>query len=139
MDQKLEEQRAWREAIEWKRELKRREKLRVGDQIDLDVHYLYAYDGTITAEPLDTPTISTTEAVWNELSLAYENERPVPGRILNPVNKGFAVGIAGIVAFLPESFAPPKRVMQVGVLQWFQIVSIDRETSNILVRCAKFS
>jgi len=107
--------------------------------VDLDVQYLYAYDGSITVEPLDTPSLSTTEAVWRELQQAFQQDRPVPGRILNPVNKGFAVGIAGIVAFLPESFTTPRRVGQVGVLQWFKIVSLDMESNNLLVRCAKFS
>lgn len=139
VDRKLAEQRATRDALEHKRALKRKEKLRVGDHVDLDVHYFSAYDGTITVEPLDTPSLSTTEAVWNELQSASDTERPVPGRILNKVNKGYAVGIAGIVAFLPESFALDRRVSQVGVLQWFQIISLERETNNILVRCAKVS
>jgi len=139
VDRKLAEQRATRDALEHKRALKRKEKLRVGDHVDLDVHYFSAYDSTITVEPLDTPSLSTTEAVWNELQSAADNERPVPGRILNKVNKGYAVGIAGIVAFLPESFALDRRVSQVGVLQWFQIISLERETNNILVRCAKVS
>mmetsp|Transcript_3946 Transcript_3946/g.11455 ORF Transcript_3946/g.11455 Transcript_3946/m.11455 type:complete len:235 (+) Transcript_3946:480-1184(+) len=135
----LAEQRASRDAVEQKRAEKRKEKLRVGDHIDLDLHYFSAYDGTITVEPLDTPSMSTTEAVWNELQNAADSNRPIPGRILNQVNKGYAVGIAGVVAFLPESFAVEKRVGQVGVLQWFQIISLERETNNILVRCAKFS
>lgn len=130
----LAEQRASRDAMELKRDLKRREKLRVGDHIDLDVQYFSAYDGTITVEPLDTPSISTAEAVWNELQNAADNDRPIPGRILNQVNKGYAVGIVGIVAFLPESFAVEKRVGQVGVLQWFQVISLERESNNVLVR-----
>ena len=139
VDERLAEQREWREQVEYRIALKRKEKLRVGDHIDFDVHYFYAYDGSITAEPRDTPSISTKDAVWKELQTAFETKRPVPGRILNPVNKGYAVGIAGIVAFLPESFAPSRRVGQTGVLQWFEIVNLGAKSNNVLVRCAKFS
>lgn len=41
--------------------------------------------------------------VWRELSQFYKNNQPVKGRILNKMEgrRGWAVGIAGIVAHLP--------------------------------------
>jgi len=41
--------------------------------------------------------------VWRELSQLYKNNQPVRGRILNKMEgrRGWAVGIAGLVAHLP--------------------------------------
>ena len=39
--------------------------------------------------------------VWEELKRHLHNRTPVMGRILNPLNGGYAVGIAGRVCFCP--------------------------------------
>ena len=41
------------------------------------------------------------ELVLQELKKALVERTTVMGRILNPVNKGYAVGIGGLVCFLP--------------------------------------
>lgn len=41
------------------------------------------------------------QAVMDRLQLAQDTDTPVMGRILNTVNRGYAVGIAGVVCFCP--------------------------------------
>ena len=41
------------------------------------------------------------DAVLEEMQRAQESNASVMGRILNPVNRGYAVGVAGLVCFLP--------------------------------------
>ena len=42
-----------------------------------------------------------TEVILGRLRQAMVTRTPVMGRILNAVNRGYAVGIAGLVCFLP--------------------------------------
>lgn len=42
-----------------------------------------------------------TDVILARLRRAMEAETPVMGRILNAVNRGYAVGVAGLVCFLP--------------------------------------
>ncbi len=46
--------------------------------------------------------------VMARLDRAHKGGTPVQGRVLNPVNAGFAVGVAGIVCFLPERHTVPE-------------------------------
>lgn len=42
-----------------------------------------------------------TDVILARLRRAMESKTPVMGRILNAVNRGYSVGIAGLVCFLP--------------------------------------
>lgn len=71
-------------------------------------------------------------ATWNELKLAYERNVNVMGRVLNNVNTGYAVGLAGHVAFLPKTRAN-KAKLRAGKLLPFQILRFNDATRNIVV------
>ena len=51
---------------------------------------------------------------------------PVLGRILNPVTRGYSVGIGGIVAFLPMSQCLVRTAQRIGVLQPFVVSQVKR-------------
>lgn len=53
------------------------------------------------------------------------------GRILNPTSGGYAVGIAGYVAFLERRQATLQQTQRIGVLQDFYIHSMDRRRKRI--------
>lgn len=55
------------------------------------------------------------------------------GRILNSVNKGYCVGIAGLTAFLPYSLCTLLTASKVGVLQPFIIQRLNPETLSVVV------
>ena len=56
-----------------------------------------------------------------------ESQTPVMGRILNPVTRGYAVGLGGVVGFCPMSQCLFRTAQRVGVLQPFLVASV-RET-----------
>ena len=49
------------------------------------------------------------------------------GRILNSVSRGYAVGLGGIVAFLPMSQCLVRTAQRIGVLQPFRVSQVKRE------------
>ena len=49
---------------------------------------------------------------------------PSAGRILNQVWHGYAVGVAGIIAFLPAKQCSPPTARRVGQLQKFRILEV---------------
>ena len=48
------------------------------------------------------------------------------GRILNPVSRGYAVGLGGVVGFLPMSQCLVRTAQRVGVLQPFIVSDVGR-------------
>ena len=58
---------------------------------------------------------------------------PVMGRVLNPVNGGYSVGLAGIVAFCPISQLDFLTVTKIGVLQPFHVVSMNEAKRNVVL------
>jgi len=77
-------------------------------------------------------SLDLTNAVWSELYLSWQKKQRVYGRILNTVNGGFSVGVAGYIAFLPKSRLY-NRSYQVGRLIPFQILNINLQTKNIVL------
>ncbi len=49
------------------------------------------------------------------------------GRILNPVSRGYAVGIGGVVGFLPMSQCLVRTAQRIGVLQPFMVSEVTRK------------
>lgn len=68
--------------------------------------------------------------VFEELKIAHHLGLQVDGRVLNKVVGGYAVGIAGMVAFLPNSRAAPSTVRRVGALNKFTVYRISGSPWN---------
>eukprot|EP00210_Caulerpa_lentillifera_P006586 g6291.t1 len=96
-------------------------------------------------EELDTPYgelfVSTQrmradirrQLVWEELKRAFHEGRLVTGRTLNPCNAGYAIGIAGFVAFCPLARISSTVERKIGVLQPFVIVKISDTVAEDLI------
>ncbi len=56
--------------------------------------------------------------------------------MLNAVNGGYAVGIAGMVGFLPSGRTRSKTVSSLGTLQQFEIIALTEATRNVVVGAA---
>uniref|UniRef100_UPI0030FE75CE ribosomal protein S1 n=1 Tax=Cyathodium cavernarum TaxID=351593 RepID=UPI0030FE75CE len=72
--------------------------------------------------------------VWIELTKIWRSEQNlVKGFILNSVKGGYAVAIAGYIAFLPKSLLKSRKVFY---SQWriFSILSMKAKISNIVVK-----
>lgn len=71
--------------------------------------------------------------IWEELSAAHAHERTVKGRLLNAMFSGYAVGIAGIVAYLPGAQAGKLAPRNIGALQEFYITELKPETRTVVL------
>lgn len=57
----------------------------------------------------------------------------VAGRILNSVYRGYAVGVAGTVAFLPARQCSRPTSRRLGQLQKFRILEVERASARIIL------
>ena len=84
--------------------------------------------------PKSINKVSRRKLVWSELINKWRgfNNR-VKGFILNPVNGGYAVAIAGYIAFLPRSLRIGRTVF---TNQWrlFSILNMNARLRNIVVK-----
>lgn len=86
-----------------------------------------------------------TSLTWSMLEQAYRRKKPFKGRILNPINGGFAVAVGTVVGFLPNSHVSPflrgpsskqwlaRTQNIVGEAVWLQVITMDREENNLVV------
>jgi len=74
---------------------------RVGDAVEARITWMNNPTGTLDLEVSGLAKRKSRERVWRELVMARDAGKTVRGRILNPVNGGYAIGIAGLIAFCP--------------------------------------
>ena len=94
-----------------------------------------------TETPFGDPAVSIDlpkgpdryEQIFEELKRAYDNAEQVMGRILNSMNGGYAVGVAGLVGFCPFRLCTLQTASRVGVLQPFIIHRFRREPFNMVL------
>ena len=68
---------------------------------------------------------TTPDKLLQHLQHNFDRELPISGRILNSVPGGYAVGVAGFVAFCPFTSCSIYTASSVGVLQPFLIQHLD--------------
>lgn len=73
------------------------------------------------------------QAVLDEVQRAYNKKQPVMGRILNTLNGGYAIGIAGVVGFCPFKLCTLQTASRVGLLQPFLVNSFRQEPFNLIL------
>lgn len=94
-----------------------------------------------TETPFGDPAVSIDmpkgsdryEPVLEELKRAHDNAEQVMGRILNTMNGGYAVGVAGLVGFCPFRLCTLQTASRVGVLQPFIVHRFRREPFNMIL------
>lgn len=95
-----------------------------------------------TETPFGDPAVSIDmpkgpdryEQTLEELQRAYDSGEQIMGRILNSVNGGYAVGVAGLVAFCPFRMCTLQTASHLGVLQPFIINSFRQEPFNMILQ-----
>jgi len=55
--------------------------------------------------------------IWAEIEAHRDNHTTLKGRVLNPMNSGYSVGVGGVVGFLPFSLCSLLTASKVGLLQ----------------------
>lgn len=78
------------------------ENVAVGDVVEARVTWMNNPLRELDLEVKGLAASKRKERAWRELLEARDNGKSVKGRILNAVNGGYAVGIAGLIAFLPS-------------------------------------
>ena len=107
-----------------------------GDVLELQVHELEGPDGEMVAVPVEIGSRGRRVLVWEAIRAAFESRKKIPGRILNAVAGGYAVGIGGFVAFMPESRAPQtlrSLRSRLGKLLEFNVLGLNEENQNVVV------
>ena len=97
-----------------------------------------------TETPFGDPAVSVDmpkgpgrmEKALDELRGAYEKKQQVMGRILNPLNGGYAIGVAGLVGFCPFRLCTLPTASRVGTLQPFYVSRFRREPFNMILEDA---
>lgn len=89
----------------------------------------------VCSPPRREAQMSRRKFVWAELTKLWHSKKKnrVSGFILNSVNGGFAVAIAGYIAFLPKSLCLNRRSF-IGQWRQFSILSMNPKIANIVVK-----
>jgi small subunit ribosomal protein S1 len=106
---------------------------RVGDIIDVFVERLEDKNG----EACLSIEKARREAAWINMETAHTAGTLINGIIFGRVKGGFAVDLAGVIAFLPGSQVDIRPVKDISPLlniaQPFKILKMDKQRSNIVV------
>ena len=97
------------------------EDFRIGDVLQFTVQELETPYGDMQLAVERPVEKDKYLRVWEELRQAMLANTPVMGRVLNAVNSGFAIGVAGFVCFCPISQMEFLTATKIGVLQPFQV------------------
>jgi small subunit ribosomal protein S1 len=119
---------------EFKLELNRPDP-QVGDKVEIYIDKLEGINGrTILSRAK-----AIRERAWQELDKNFNENKFVNGTIFSRVKGGFAVDLAGVVAFLPGSQVDLRPIdsnainVLIGMSQPFKILKMDDKLGNIVV------
>jgi len=90
----------------------------------------------VCSSPKSSLRITKRTLIWTELNKCRcesHKKNRINGFILNPVNGGFAVAVAGYIAFLPRSLCFNKKVF-IGQWRQFSIISMNSKLANIVLK-----
>jgi small subunit ribosomal protein S1 len=107
--------------------------LKVGDLVDV---YIERYEDRLGDVQISHEK-ARQESIWQKLVEAFEEKRPVEGKIMSHVKGGLVVDLGGANAFLPGSQVDIRPIKDLGTLigltQTFLILKIDGLRSNIVI------
>ncbi|MDZ5761151.1 30S ribosomal protein S1 [Lyticum sinuosum] len=110
-----------------------KDKIKIGDVIDVYVDKLEGRDGCIVL----SRERAVKEKIWLYFENAHTNNETVDGIIIGRVKGGFAVDLGGLVSFLPGSQVDIRPIKDIsalgGIIQSFKILKMDKTHGNIVV------
>ena len=116
--------------------LKEEQLPEVGDQMRLYVRYIQNPMGEMELSNSERERVEREDGVWREIKEHHRKGTHVKGRVLNPVNGGYAVGIAGLVCFLPNQCVRPyegSNEPPAGELLSFKILGLTEDIKNVIL------
>lgn len=108
----------------------------VGDEMRLYVRYIQNPMGEMELSNSERERVEREDGVWREIREHHRRGTHVKGRVLNPVNGGYAVGIAGLVCFLPNQCVRPHEGSNeppAGELLPFKILGLTEDIKNVIL------
>lgn len=113
--------------------------IRPGDNVKLRLDTVFSPYGDMFLEAGKEDPELRKRRIIDELKRHRTQQQPVMGRVLNGCDGGFAVGVAGVVAFLPYNKAAMETVNKVGILQPFYVDRLEPERGRIVLSDPKAS
>ena len=102
----------------------------------LYVRYIQNPMGEMELSNSERERVEREDGVWREIKEHHRKGTHVKGRVLNPVNGGYAVGIAGLVCFLPNQCVRPyegSNEPPAGELLSFKILGLTEDIKNVIL------
>lgn len=109
------------------------DEVQMGDAVDVLLESLEDEEGVVVLSKKKADFLR----VWEKIKDAFDNNRPVPGRIKRKIKGGVTVDLMGVDAFLPGSQIALRRVPNVDDLLGdeydFKILKLNKRRRNIVV------
>lgn len=113
-------------------------KLKIGNSIQFMIEQLETHDGEIVLNYEKAQKEIKEKNIWN---IIKKNREHINGIVLNHVDGGYSVGLAGIVAFLPKDQVLPLKYKRknkspfVGSVKTFYVLNANssRSRKNIIL------
>lgn len=109
-------------------------EVRVGDTVQVYLEHEETPEGDMLVSGQQAAVRRRVRAVWRELQERLHDGKPIKGRILNAVAGGYAVGIAGLVCFLPNSMVTRGTARRIGELQQFKVAQMTASRNNVVLQ-----
>ncbi|PRW60439.1 30S ribosomal S1 isoform A [Chlorella sorokiniana] len=108
-------------------------ELREGDVVQVFLESAGTPEGDFLVSGVQAAVQRRMAAVWNELEEKQARGELVKGRILNAVWGGYAVGVAGLVGFVPAKQCARPTARRIGQLQKFRILEVNRSRPSLVL------
>ena len=109
------------------------DEVQMGDSVDVLLESLEDEEGVVVLSKKKADFLR----VWEKIKDAFDNDRPVEGRIKRKIKGGVTVDLMGVDAFLPGSQIALRRVPNVDDLLGdeydFKILKLNKRRRNIVV------
>lgn len=109
------------------------DEVEMGDSVDVLLESLEDEEGVVVLSKKKADFLR----VWEKIKDAFDNDRPVQGRIKRKIKGGVTVDLMGVDAFLPGSQIALRRVPNVDDLLGdeydFKILKLNKRRRNIVV------
>ena len=104
-----------------------------GDIVQVYLEHEETPEGDMLVSGQQAAVRRRVRAVWKELQDRMQDGRPVKGRVLNSLAGGYAVGVAGLVCFLPNRSTTKATSRRIGELQNFKVIQMNPARNNVVV------
>ena len=108
-------------------------EVRPGDTVQVFLEHEETPEGDMLVSGQQAAVKRRVRAVWKELQDRLHDGQPVKGRVLNSLSGGYAVGVAGLVCFLPNRATTPATARRIGELQDFKVVQMNPARNNVVL------